>query len=285
MRASLFSFLGVLLLVLLLVNRRHGPTARALSSVPVVASAMPAHALLLASPPPPPPLFVPVCAVDWKRSKCARGHEALPCPKQPHEGATPIGTGAWELTESYVYFLDRGLLAAMVGLFEGGSVLEFGAGKGCYTAAFRLRGLAARGYDGSPQVAALTDGLVQSADLTVPHALDPADWVVCLEVAEHIPRPHEETFLTNLLSHARRGVVLSWSNNEGGNGHVNLRSNEWVAEAMRARQFEHDPDGQAALRHGISDIHWYRETVMVFRRSRGEASHGASAARRRLLLK
>jgi len=95
--------------------------------------------------------------------------------------------------------------------------------------------------------------------------------VVCLEVAEHIPREHERRFLANLLRHARRGLVLSWSNNEGGNGHVNLRSNEWVVAAMGRHGFDHDLEAQAALRKGISDIHWYRETLMVFRRRPGGA--------------
>jgi hypothetical protein len=93
-------------------------------------------------------------------------------------------SGAWQLTENYVYFLDRGLLEAMVNLVDGGSVLEFGAGKGCYTAAFRRRNVPTRAFDGSPQVAALTRGLVQSSDLTVPLSLGAADWVVCLEVPE-----------------------------------------------------------------------------------------------------
>ena len=97
-------------------------------------------------------------------------------------------SGAWELTDNYVYFLDRGLLDAMVDLIDGGDVLEFGAGKGCYTAAFRRKGVSVRAFDGSPQVASLTHGLVQSSDLTSPLRLGRADWVVCLEVAEHIPR-------------------------------------------------------------------------------------------------
>ncbi|EOD30560.1 hypothetical protein EMIHUDRAFT_456540 [Emiliania huxleyi CCMP1516] len=74
------------------------------------------------------PAFEPLCSVDWKRSKCMRGEKVLPCPERPHSGATPIGTGAWELTETYTYFLDRGLTAAIAHLVDGGSVLEFGAG-------------------------------------------------------------------------------------------------------------------------------------------------------------
>eukprot|EP00962_Isochrysis_galbana_P047429 scaffold19388_cov116-Isochrysis_galbana.AAC.3 len=168
----------------------------------------------------------------------------------------------------------------MVSLVGGGSVLEFGAGKGCYTAAFRRRGVPTRAFDGSRQVAALTHGLVQSSDLTVALSLGPSDWVVCLEVAEHIPRVHEDTFLTNLLSHAREGLVISWSNTAGGNGHVNLRSNEWVVTTMRERGFEHDAAAQKQLREAISSIHWYKQTVLVFRRARGSARREPARRRR-----
>ena len=40
--------------------------------------------------------------------------------------------------------------------------------------------------------------------------LGAADWVLCLEVAEHIPRAFEERLLANLDSHNRRGIVMSW---------------------------------------------------------------------------
>ena len=90
--------------------------------------------------------------------------------------------------------------------------------------------------------------------------------MLCLEVAEHIPRPYEETFLANLHGHNRRGIVLSWSDNPGGNGHVNIRDNAWVVRRLEAMGYAHDPKGEAALRRGVTDIHWFRSTLMVFRR-------------------
>ena len=49
------------------------------------------------------------------------------------------------------------------------------------------------------------------SDLTAELQLGAADWVLCLEVAEHIPRAFEERLLANLDSHNRRGIVMSWS--------------------------------------------------------------------------
>ena len=173
-------------------------------------------------------------------------------------------------------FLDLGLAAELGRLFANGSALELGAGKGCYASALRRDQLRrhpatspaerVRAFDGAPGVANQTGGLVHTADLTTRLTLEPADWILCLEVAEHIPTKHEEVFLSNLRRHNRVGIVLSWSDNPGGNGHVNRRSNAWVIERFGRMGYAHDAPTQRALRRSVSDIHWYRDTIMVFRR-------------------
>jgi len=51
--------------------------------------------------------------------------------------------------------------------------------------------------------------------LTFPHPITPYvplfDWVVAMEVAEHIPRRFESMFLDTLDNHARSGIVISWA--------------------------------------------------------------------------
>ena len=44
----------------------------------------------------------------------------------------------------------------------------------------------------------LTGGSVHTADLSKPLQLGVADWVLCLETAEHIPRVHEEQVSVSL---------------------------------------------------------------------------------------
>jgi hypothetical protein len=168
-------------------------------------------------------------------------------------------------------FLDRGIVRGLAKLFGRSSVIELGAGKGCYADALQ-RGSggsavsSVRAFDGAPNVAQVTGGLVQQADLTMPLSAAPADWVLCLETAEHIPREHEAQLLDNWHRLNRVGIVLSWSNNPGGNGHVNLRSNEWVESRLAAMGYAHDIAAERALRASVSDIHWFRDTLMVFRR-------------------
>ena len=48
-------------------------------------------------------------------------------------------------------------------------------------------------------------------DIARPVTVEPADWVLCLEVAEHIPLEHEDTLINNLHQHNRIGIVVSWA--------------------------------------------------------------------------
>eukprot|EP00307_Rebecca_sp_RCC1486_P012987 CAMPEP_0119434012 /NCGR_PEP_ID=MMETSP1335-20130426/50455_1 /TAXON_ID=259385 /ORGANISM="Chrysoculter rhomboideus, Strain RCC1486" /LENGTH=155 /DNA_ID=CAMNT_0007459863 /DNA_START=486 /DNA_END=953 /DNA_ORIENTATION=- len=126
--------------------------------------------------------IVPTCLLGTgnKSANCAHGSNTIPC--QP--GPTPAisSSGSWNLHEDYKYYLDRGLAAGIGRLVgAGGSISEFGAGKGCYTYAFRSMGISVAAYDGSPQAGALTGGLVHTLDMTSPSAKEAAkisDWVL-----------------------------------------------------------------------------------------------------------
>ena len=103
-------------------------------------------AALSLSPPPPGSTFEPICQVTFGRKVCMRAEQVVSCPGNVdidrRDGAVPTASGAWRLEASnYTYFMDRGLVAALAKQFVGGSVVEFGAGKGCYTAALRRAGL------------------------------------------------------------------------------------------------------------------------------------------------
>ena len=201
---------------------------------------------------------------------------ARPCiVSQNRAGAVPgQSTGAWSLSAAYLYVLDLGLADALASTLSGRSVVELGAGKGCYTAWLRAAGVDARGFDGAPGVDRLTGGLVQQADLTLPLRLErPAEYALCLEVAEHIPRQHEAAFLDNLRRSGSRGLILSWSTFAGqaSNGHVNPRSNAWVVRQLVALGFEHDVVTQQRLRTSVRSLPWFRGSLLAFTRSRTNA--------------
>lgn len=231
------------------------------------------------SPPPPPALQIiePTCQVTFGKAVCMRAGQSTPCPEhvdQVRHDTHAGESGAWLLSPTYTYFLDRGLVTELTRLFAGASVVELGAGKGCYAASLRRAPprrigesrIAVRAFDGAPNVVPMTGGLVQRADLVAPLRSAPGEWVLCLETAEHIPRQYEDQLLANLDSLNTVGIVLSWSNNAGGNGHVNLRTNAWAVQRFAKMGYEHDEREERALRRAVSDIHWFRDTIMVFRR-------------------
>lgn len=115
------------------------------------------------------------------------------------ERRASLASGAYDLStdtsRSSSYYIDLRLVGSLARFFRernAESVMEFGAGHGCYSDALRLRGISTRAYEGANNIEALTQGLVRHADLTKPLQLGAsADWVLCLEVTcasrEHRP--------------------------------------------------------------------------------------------------
>lgn len=103
-------------------------------------------------------------------------------------------------------------------LFHGQSVYDFGAGLGWYGKALLAedndgyRVASYKAFDGAENVdVVFPDGFVEHLDLSQPVYLSPKDWVLSLEVGEHIPAEHEKTFIENLHRHNKKGIVLSWA--------------------------------------------------------------------------
>lgn len=220
---------------------------------------------------------LPVCQVAPGR--CVQGAlldrhlqlqvNEIPCPSgmtHSHAAAPPTSSGAWNTSSDYVYLLDIGLAKELALLFAQRTVTEFGAGKGCYTATLRRYGIDIEGYDGLPETTGQSE-FMHVADLTEYLELPMADWVLMLEVAEHVPALFEEALLSNVDRHAREGAVLSWSNDRIGNGHANPRNGSYVQAVMRRRGFKLDVATTQTLRQSVTSWHWFRHNLQVFRRS------------------
>ena len=88
-----------------------------------------------------------------------------------------------------------------------------------------------------------------------------------LEVGEHIPREHEQTFLDNVCRYANELIVLSWAvEGQAGLGHVNCRNNDYIVEQMRQRGYVLD-DTTSKLREA-AQVPWFKDTLMVFRKDK-----------------
>ena len=109
----------------------------------------------------------------------------------------------------------------------------------------------------------------------MPLSLPRADWVVSLEVGEHVPRKFELMLVRNLHVHNRCGVLLSWACCNGGHQHVNLRPNAFVVRIFdelgyrfdaKASQAMRRPALREALRNDRSQrvYGWFATSVMLF---------------------
>lgn len=180
--------------------------------------------------------------------------------------------GYWvgpEAESQHLY--DRSLSAALVSFLKAedpsGSVVDLGCGMGNYVKHFRAEGLRADGFDGNPHTPTLTDGVCGVRDLSEPFTFEtPYDWVMSLEVGEHLPAKFETTFFNNLHANNRKGVILSWALvGQGGHGHVNEHNNDYVKGRMAALGYVNDVEAERSLR-ATASLWWFRNTIMVFRR-------------------
>lgn len=192
------------------------------------------------------------------------------------DGKTVTKTGGFCLTATDVLggnnIVDRRLADYLAeNVFAGKTVIDLGAGLGHYGKIFQEEGSKVagwEGYDGAMNVEKATNGLVKFMDLTQPDAADQrlcsaGDYVLSLEVGEHIPKEHQENYLRNIRCHAREGAVISWAN-QGGYAHVNKLPLETVKALMDKWGFEVDEE----LTRGAKEAstRWYfTNNVVVYK--------------------
>lgn len=149
------------------------------------------------------------------------------------------------------------------------SVLDLGCGNGAYVDFFASKGFDSYGIEGTK-----VDGeTLLTRDLSQPLDLNecPDNFsIISLEVGEHIPREHEQTFLDNLVKYADRKIILSWAiPGQGGLGHVNERSFEYIVRQMVKRGFALNADETVQLRQAVatSSAWWFKNSIGVYDRA------------------
>ena len=156
----------------------------------------------------------------------------------------------------YVYVTDK-------------RVGSFGDGPGAYMREMNKLGAVREyvAYDGAPYCEETSEGRVRFMDLTISnYGLPMYDWILSLEVAEHIPIQYEPVYIDNLVRHALEGIILSWAKpGQGGLAHVNNRPLSYVVDLMDKHGFSHDKNSSYDLQMA-SSFQWLRDNVNVFRR-------------------
>ena len=184
--------------------------------------------------------------------------------------------GIWlvdETTKGYHLF-DAKLAKSLSLLFSGGdTVVDFGCGLGDYVNYFIDKHILCFGFDGNPNTEKLTNGLCSQIDLSKDINLKPyedielnrlPDWVLSLEVGEHIPKEFEDVFIGNLHRNNTKGIVLSWGiEGQGGTGHVNERNNDYIIEKIEKLGYKYNKPVSDLLRSEV-DLWYFENTLMVF---------------------
>lgn len=184
-----------------------------------------------------------------------------------------LANGAWDgsisdLQKEHVF--DDALCDGIINMLstdEVKTVVDMGCGLGDYVKNFKEK-FECEGFDGNPQTHKLTNGLCNVLDLSKPVKFPVKyDWVISLEVGEHIPKKYEDNFISNLCNSSSKGLILSWAiPGQGGRGHVNEQKNNYIIQQMLFKGFIYLPEKSQFLRDS-SKLWWFKNTIMVFKKN------------------
>ena len=167
------------------------------------------------------------------------------------------------------HMTDEPLALALSKFMRGKKVASFGDGPGVYKDLLLGYGEVAGydSFDGAPFVELTTNNNVKFLDLSVPiYHLSQYDWVISLEVAEHIPKASESIYLDNLVRHAKEGIVLSWARvGQTGHSHVNNQNFPYIKSRMEKRDFYFAENASKLLKRAAT-FDWFKNNINVFKR-------------------
>ena len=126
-----------------------------------------------------------------------------------HQRVPVSATGAYMGIAEHLF--DRSFMRGLAGFFHerrAHSVLDCGAGNGAYAFNLHLAGIRMGCLDGNPSVNTLSKQRCFQADLAQEFDFGTRwDWVMSIEVAEHVPQAYETAYLNNLDRHSCKGIA------------------------------------------------------------------------------
>lgn len=167
------------------------------------------------------------------------------------------------------------IAATIVGQFAPSSVIDVGCGSGAVLSAFKALGISTFGIDYAKAAVDLcrSRGLdVQRFDIESGQVFTrSADVVLSTEVAEHLPEPLADAYVSILTGIAPIIIITAATPGQGGTDHVNEQPNTYWIQKFHAAGFDYleemSQDWRAAWQtKNISKT--YCTNLMIFRRKR-----------------
>ncbi len=171
-------------------------------------------------------------------------------------------TGVWDLKEAKTQHAFSERLAKIISANFSGLIYDVGCGPGHYVDFLKKDGHEAIGIEGTDFK---NGNLVH--DLTEPLPLMDKGTVICLEVAEHIPKQFETFFLDNVTGLVDKYLLISWAvKGQGGHGHVNEQGRDYVLKTLNGRGFKLMHVETDALRKTMEKdpLWWFAKSLYLF---------------------
>jgi hypothetical protein len=218
--------------------------------------------------------------------KAVTGKKTCPFTPPPMSDGTIQASGGWMYTtaviaEHHVAF-DDGFGTALSAFLGSSSIYDIGAGVGQLGVLLKNKHSPVdyAGFDGGNNIESMWGEKTPVRgdpyhvipeicwiDATVPVTLPKRDWVIAIEVGEHIPPEYEAQFIDNLVGICTDGVIMSWAiPGQGGRGHINEKSNAYLVAEMRKRGLNYDTAQSTVFRDTVTGSAWWlKGSLMVFR--------------------
>lgn len=181
-------------------------------------------------------------------------------------------TGIWDLETSLSHGghkHDESLVQKIIDLYhEPIMMADVGCGDGWYCEELQKTWSKSiiHGYEGCVDMK--TNGVYDDIfiiDLSLKRYIDiHYDFVLCIEVGEHIPKEKEQIFLDNLARFCTKHLIFSWAvPGQGGRGHLNEQPEEYIHEQMINRGFKINEFKTSELRKSAT-LKWLKRTVTAY---------------------